>query len=157
MRCLSSAKLSMLVDVIKPSSAPTEGDTTGHWEYVQDPDSGAMVQVWVTDNPDTPGTEGHVLKGVRCLARSTGMRPEVWNAEYLNEEWVKLTVAANANITLRDKLTNIRTFKGQLIWTEEESDGNPATKFDVFRVSPVIDGFGNVVEKAVLAKRAEVQ
>jgi hypothetical protein len=66
-------------------------------------------------------------------------------------------VAANANITLRDKITNIRTFKGQLIWTEEESDGNPATKFDVFRIAPVIDGFGNVVEKSVLAKRAEVQ
>jgi hypothetical protein len=147
----------MLVDVIKPSSAPAEGDETGHWEYVQDPDSGAMVQVWVVDNPDTPEVEGHVIKNVRCLARATGMRPEVWSEEYLNEEWVKLTVAANANITLRDKITNIRTFKGQLIWTEEESDGNPATTFDVFRVSPVIDGFGNVVEKAVLAKRAEVQ
>jgi hypothetical protein len=147
----------MLVDVIKPSSAPAEGDTTGHWEWVQDPDSGGMVQVWVTDNPNTPEVEGHVIEGVRCLARATGIRPEQFNAEYLNEEWVKVTVAANANITLRDKLTNIRTYKGQLIWTEEESDGNPATTFDVFRVSPVIDGFGNVVEKAVLAKRAEVQ
>jgi hypothetical protein len=146
----------MLVDVIKPSSAPAEGDETGHWEWKQDPESGAMIQVWV-DNPNTPEIEGHVIKGVRCLARATGMRPEVWNEEYLNEEWVKLTVAANANITLRDKLTNIRTFNGQPIWTEEESDGNPATTFDVFRVSPVIDGFGNVVEKSVLAKRAEVQ
>lgn len=157
MRCLSSAKLSMLVDVIKPSSAPAEGDATGHWEWVQDPDSGAMVQVWVTDNPDTPEVEGNVLTGVRCLARATGIRPEQFNAEYLNEEWVKLTVAANTNVTLRDKLTNIRTLKGQVIWTEEESDGNSPTKFDVFRVSPVIDGFGSVVEKAVLAKRAEVQ
>lgn len=147
----------MLVDIVKPSSAPQQNDTTGHWEWVQDPDSGAMVQVWVTDNPDTPETEGNVLKDIPCLARATGARPEVFSEEYLNEEWVKVTVPARTLVTLRDKVTNIRTRKGQVVWSEEESDGNPATTFDVFRVSPVIDGFGNVVEKAILAKRSEVQ
>jgi len=164
MRCLSSAKLSMLVDIVKSSSSPVpvEEGGTGHWEWVQDPDSGAMIQVWVTDNPETPDvTEGNVLKNVRCMVRSatTGSirAAEQYGTEYLNEEWIKITLPLNTNITMRDKVTNIRTLKGQVLWSEEEADGNPPTVFDVFRVSPVIDGFGNAVEKVVIAKRSEVQ
>lgn len=156
MRCLSSAKFSMLADIVKPEGAPSE-ENGGHWEYVQDPDSGALVQVWVVDNPDTPETEGNVVRNVPCMARATGARPEVFSEEYLNEEWVKLTMPVNANVTLRDKVTNIRTRKGQVIWTTPEVEGNPATTFDVFKISPGVDGFGSVVEKIVLAKRSEVQ
>lgn len=149
----------MLADVLKHDSAPTtEGGT---WEWVQDPDSGAMIQVWV-DNPDTPETEGATIVGVKCLATAATYgsirAAEKFGTEYLNEEWVKLAVSASTNITMRDKVTNIRTLKGDvIIWSEEESSGNPATVFDVFRVSPVMDGFGQVVEKVALLKRAEVQ
>src|SRR5690348_16682275 len=113
MRCLSGAKLSMLVDIVRPAGAPTtEG---GHWEWVQDPDSGAMVQVWVTDNPDTSEVEGNTIIGVRCMARpaiTASIRSaEQFSEEYLNEEWIKLTIPSNTNITLRDKVTNIRTRK----------------------------------------------
>jgi hypothetical protein len=149
----------MLVDIVKSSASPAEPG--GHWEWVQDPDSGAMVQVWVTDNPDTPETEGNVVRNVRCMVRSatTGSirAAEQFGEEYLNEEWIKITLPLSTNITMRDKVTNVRTLQGQVLWSEEESDGNPATTFDVFRVSPVIDGFGNAIEKVVIAKRSEVQ
>ena len=158
MRCLASAKFSMFVDIIKPSSAPsTEG---GHWEWVQNEESGALVQEWVTDTNDD-GIVGSTIVGVKCVARTaiTGSirAAEQFGAEYLNDEWVKLTLPFHANITLRDKVTNIRTLRGQVLWSEEESDGNPPTTFDVFRVSPVVDGFGQPVEKVALVKRAEVQ
>jgi hypothetical protein len=147
----------MLADVLKHDSAPAEEG--GTWEWVQDPDSGAMVQVWV-DNPDTPDVEGNTLVGVKCLATAATYgsvrAAEKFGSEYLNEEWVKLAVSASTNITMRDKVTNIRTRKGEVIWSEEESDGSP-TIFDVFRVSPVLDGFGQVIEKVALLKRAEVQ
>lgn len=158
MRCLSSAKFSMLADVIKPESAPAESG--GHWEWTQDPDSGALIQKWIEDDPETPDQEGNTIV-VKCLAKSAitgGIRGgEQFNEEYLNDEWVRLALPFNANITLRDKVANIRTLKGQTIWSEEESDGNPPTKFDVASVSPVIDGFGQVVEKVALLKRSEVQ
>jgi hypothetical protein len=55
MRCLASAKFSMLVDILKPQGAPTDSsDPNGHWEWVQDPDSGAFVQVWVTEADEVP-------------------------------------------------------------------------------------------------------
>ncbi|QIQ62918.1 hypothetical protein SEA_MOAB_33 [Streptomyces phage Moab] len=161
MRCLASAKFSMLADVVKPSGAPTDSSSTsGHWSWVQDPDTGAFIQVWVTDDPNTPGHEGDV-RTVKCRAKAsmTGSirAAEQFGSEYLNEEWVKLELPYNADVTLRDRITNIRTLKGQVLWSDEESSGNPPTTFDVFRVSPEIDGFGNMIGKIALIKRAVVQ
>ncbi len=157
MRCLASAKFSMLVDIVKPSAAP---DSSGDWSWTQDPDSGAFVQVWPTDDADTPGIEGNVIT-VKCRAKAamTGSirSAEKFGAEYLNEEWVKIDLPFNANVTLRDRVTNIRTLSGSTLWSDEEANGNPPTTFDVFRVSPEIDGFGNVVGKIALVKRAVVQ
>ena len=160
MRCLASAKFSMLVDVLKPDSAPADSSSpTGHWEWVQDPDSGAFIQVWVTesDDPNTPEVEG-TKKTVKCRAKaalSGSIRSaEQFGSQYLNEEWVKIELPFNADITLRDKVTNIRTLRGQVLWSEEESDGNPPTTFEVFRISPEIDGFGNLIGKIALVKRA---
>lgn len=156
MLCLSSAKFSMRADILRPEGAPEEAG--GHWEYQQDPDSGAIEQVWVAD----PDAEGPVTaRTFKCIARSAvtgGLRgAEQFGEEYLNEEWVKLTFPFSVNLTLRDKVTNIRTSKGVMIWTEESMEGNPATVFDVTRVSPVVDGFGQVIENVALLKRAGVQ
>ena len=82
---------------------------------------------------------------------------ELFGAQYLNDEWVKLELPYNGDVTLRDRVTNIRTLSGQVLWSEEESSGNPATTFEVFRVSPEIDGFGNMIGKIALIKRAVVQ
>lgn len=160
-RCLASAKFSMLADIVKPEGAPSDSSSsTGHWEWVQDPDTGAFVEVWITDDPNTPGVEGDV-RTVKCRAKAamTGSirAAEQFGAEYVNEEWVKLELPYNADVTLRDRVTNIRTLKGQTLWSEEESSGNPPTTFDVFRVSPEIDGFGNLIGKIALIKRAVVQ
>ncbi|XAO35228.1 head-to-tail stopper [Streptomyces phage Francob] len=160
-RCLASAKFSMLADVIKPQGAPSDSSSpTGHWTWVQNPDTGAFQEVWETDDPNTPGTEGDV-RTIKCRAKAamTGSikAAEQFGAQYLNDEWVKLELPYNADVTLRDRVTNIRTLSGQVLWSEEESNGNPATTFEVFRVSPEIDGFGNMIGKIALLKRAVVQ
>jgi hypothetical protein len=161
MRCLSSAKFSMLADVIKPAGAPTDSSSSdGHWTWVQDPDTGAFSEVWVTDDPDTTPVEGDT-RTIKCRAKAamTGSirAAEQFGAQYLNDEWVKLDIPYNADVTLRDRITNIRTLSGQTLWSEEESSGNPPTTFEVFRVSPEIDGFGNLIGKIALIKRAVVQ
>jgi len=145
----------MLVDIIKPTAAPTtEG---GVWQWVQNPTSGAFVEEWVMNSGDS----GSNIITSKCLAKASLSgslhAAEQFGAEYLNDEWIKLSLPSNTNVTLRDKVTNIRTLSGRVLWTEEESDGNPPTTFDVFRVSPVIDAFGLVVEKVALVKRAQVQ
>ena len=69
-RCLASAKFSMLADVIKPQGAPADSSsTTGHWTWVQNPDTGAFQEVWETDDPNTPSPEGDV-RTVKCRAKA---------------------------------------------------------------------------------------
>jgi hypothetical protein len=159
MRCLSSAKFSMLMDLVRPQDAPDSPG--GHWAYIQNPDSGAIVRTWVVDNTSTPGVEGKEIKNIPCFAKSAlgnSIRSiEQFDAEYINDEWISISVSSMTNVTLRDKVRNIRTIKGRVIWSEEESDNNLPTIFDIYRVNPSIDAFGNVIEKNILAKRAEVQ
>ena len=157
MACLTSAKLTMLADILKPEGAPST--VGGEWTVVQNPESGHIERVWVDDsNSSTPP---NTIVGVPCIAKvsfnDSIKAAEEFGADYLNEEWVTMTVSSRTDISLRDKVTRIRTRKGVAIWTEEESSGNPATVFDVVRISPVVEPFGSVIEKKVLLKRAEVQ
>jgi len=159
MTCLTSAKYSMLADIIKPQDSPDVSG--GHWTYEQNPDSGAIVRTWVMDDQSTDDIEGKEIKSVKCLAKSA-LGPSLRNIEqfgdqYTNNDWITISVSFRTNVTLRDKITNIRNLKGVIIWTEEESDGNPPTVFDVYQITPLIDGFGNAIEKVILAKRAGVQ
>lgn len=165
MRCLASAKMSMLADIVKPSSAP-EVTGTGHWEEVQDPDSGAIIRVWVdvSDNPNTPIVEGGRISDVPCLARGViggGLAgqgtTQRFDDIYQNIEWIKVQFPANYVITIHDKVTNIRDGQGNLIWRDFTRDGNPATVFNVMGVTPVIGPFGKIAEWTTLLKRSSVQ
>lgn len=150
MACLSSAKFSMMADVIKESGSPDSPD--GYWEYVQDPDSGAIIRKWISETSTIT---------VMCLAKAaitTGIRAaENLSETYENADWVRLSTGFYENISLRDKVTNIRSAQGIPLWTERDSDGNPPTIFDVVRISPVVDAFGGVLESLVLLKRADTQ
>lgn len=149
----------MQADILRPGGAPV--DETGHWDYVQDEDSGSIVRVWVTDDPDTPAMEG--LTGIPCLVRGVidgGIRvagtTERFSEIYESVDWAKMTFPANITITKRDKVTNVRG-GGKIIWTEEEAEGNKPTVFNVMGVTPVLDPFGRHVENVALLQRAEVQ
>lgn len=160
MRCLASAKFSMLMDIIKPVGAPPE--LGGEYQWVQDPVSGAIKEVHIADPSDPDQTEsGRIIEAVPCIAKaaitSSIRAAEKFGEEYINDEWVKITLPFTADLSQRDKIRNIRDSNGRTIWSEEESNGNLPTVFDVFRISPVVDGFGQIVEKVALVKRAEVQ
>jgi hypothetical protein len=67
---------------------------------------------------------------------------------------------AGYRITKRDRVTNIRNARGQIIWKEEEMENEgvyKSTTFDVLGVTPVLDPFGNHIENYALLERAEVQ
>lgn len=169
--CLTSARMTMRCSIIKPSAAPESNpaydqNPADNWEYYQDPDSGAILKRWV-DDVTTPLVDesrpGRVIHDVPLIARgvlTSGIQgagsTERFDDIYTNVDWIKATFPKNVNITKRDRVTNISS-KGQLVWQEEEMSGYPATVFDVMGVTPVLDPFNNVVEKAVLLQRSEVQ
>lgn len=163
MRCLGSARFNMLVDVLKPEGAPETLTGAGHWVNRQDPDSGAILRLWVAEDPDTLQVEGGLI-AVPCLFRGVidgGIRvagtTERFSEVYENVDWAKITFPAHINITKRDRITNVRDRNGNIIWREEEIEGNPPTIFEVRGITPVINPFGRHVENTGLLERAEVQ
>lgn len=169
--CLTSARFSMVCDIIKPAGAPETNPNPEleAWEYQQDKDSGAIVRRW-KDDVNTVGVDerrnGLIIRDVPLTARGIidgGIRvagtTERFGNEYVAVDYVKATFGKEIVITKRDQVTNIRSKRdlSTPVWREEEISSYPATVFNVMGVTPVLDPFSRLVEQAVLLERAEVQ
>lgn len=172
--CLTSARFNMKADILRasgpvfnPDPADPDDEEKGTWTSVQDPDSGEIIRKWVPagDNPDTPGeVEDNVLDSFKCVARGIvdgGIRvagtTERFSEVYEGVDYVKIWFPAKVEISRRDRITNIRTKGGQILWREEERADRAPTVFSVVGVTPIIDPFGKHVENTALLERVEAQ
>ena len=71
-------------------------------------------------------------------------------------DYIDFEFPTNEVITRRDRITDIRDSKGNLIWIEEESTDRP-TVFEVTGVTPVTDPFGVHITNFSLLQRAQNQ
>lgn len=176
MRCLTSARFNMSALVLVPiggtTGDPSEGGTpSGKYQYQQDPDSGAIIRVWVPDVDsilEPPSSVvGGMLEGKRfkCMARGFtdgGIRVAGTTERFSSRgtidtvDFVTIKFPADVVLTRRDRVTDIRNSRNELLWKEEEFD-NKATVFEVNGVTPIIDPWGNHVENSALLQRAEIQ
>lgn len=165
--CLTSARFNMKADILRQDrTVPNPPDPEGEWVYKQDPDSGEILRSWQSgsqvDNPNTTTDEG--LESFRCEARGIidgGIRvagtTERFNAVYENIDYVRISFPASVKISKRDRITNIRDGKGNVIWKEEEYPTSPPSVFNVMGVTPIVDPFGRHIESQALLERAQVQ
>lgn len=178
MRCLTSARFNMSALVLSQGQPtpgnPEEGHSpNGHYEYQQDPDTGAMIRVWVIvpdDVPEPPSavsTPGGMMEGTRfkCMARGFtdgGIRVAGTTERFSSRgtidtvDFVTIKFPKFVILSRRDRVTDIRNNKNVLLWKEEEFDDAP-TVFEVNGVTPIIDPFGNHIENSALLQRAEIQ
>ena len=173
--CLTSARFNMKADILR-ASGPTrtpdpvdpDDETKGEWVMEHDPDSNEIIRVWKpasADNPATPDVdETNTLKSFKCVARGIvdgGIRvagtTERFSEVYEGVDYVKIWFPANVTITRRDRVTNIRTKGGKVLWREEERTDTAPTIFSVVGVTPIIDPFGKHVENTALLERVETQ
>lgn len=141
----------------------TNDEDSGHWDVVQDPDSGAFVRVWISDtNPGTITVEGEetfpclvrgILSGGIRVAGSTQRVTDI----YENVEWANLEYGSGTVLRKNDRITKITGSDGTVIWREEEIENGPATVFVVMGVTPIVNPFGRHTENSALIQRAEVQ
>lgn len=188
MKCILSSVYTMEADVLtqfshgKDDNDPETGGSasnvdgqSGHWEYIQDEDSGALIRKWFPYTPPedpSPDYEGPTRQYTfECIARGVidgGIRvagtTERFNRKGYIEtvDYVSMKFPRDVLLTRRDRITNIRDKASQrMLWVEEEmagTDGKPRpTVFEVNGVTPVIDPFGQHVENSVLLQRAEIQ
>jgi hypothetical protein len=159
MRCLLSARFTMTAKVLRQY---VDNDVvTGHYEYRQDPESGAIERVWVETDPDDPNASALIIECEVKPIINSGMKgagtTEEWGSRVFDVEWVKMTFSAKDVLSRRDQITEIRDSTGALMWQEEEISGTVPTKFNIVGVTPIADPFGQHVENMALMRRAEVQ
>lgn len=159
MLCLTSARMNMTAKVLR--QFVDDGESTGHYEVYQDPESGAIIRKWVEKDPDNPDAEEMIIA---CAARpivNSGMKgagtTEEWGERYVDVDWIKMSFPAHIILSKRDRITDIKSSKGVIVWKEEEIGEAVATVFDIVGISPVTDPFGNHIENLALLRRAEVQ
>jgi hypothetical protein len=149
----------------------TETDPGGRYDWQQDPDSGAYIQVWIPDTDDVVenplAVEGGLSPGRRfkCMARAItdgGIRVAGTTERFSSRgtidtvDFVRIIFPPNVILTRRDRVTDIRNSQNHLLWKEEEFDDS-ATIFEVNGTAPIVDPWGKHVENMALLQRAEIQ
>lgn len=171
---LTTHRMNMMATILKQgAAAPQDIDIEeyGNWVNHQDPLTGQIIRIWepVTVVPDDELTEEvdeTLYQNIRCAARGIvdgGIRvagtTERWQGgEFANIDFVKLWTPRKTVLTKRDRVTNIRSRNGQILfWVDEEApDATPrATVFNVNGTTPLYDALNRHVENFTLLERAE--
>lgn len=170
-RCLTGVKFTMTATVLDYAPNPGAVDATipgGHFETIQDEDTGAIQRVWVDDSAPVPTyneTEQVAIPrfDLPCYARGftelgfrSSANTETYNnGDYTATEVIELSFPAQYSISRRQYITNIRDQNKRVLWLEEEI-GEP-TIFEVQGVTPKFDGFGRHMENIAVLRRASNQ
>lgn len=163
--CLTGAKFSMKATILHQISTDDSveyPEEIGGWADNQDPLTGEIVRAWgptidVIDDPDTVPDE-EVIHIVNCLARGVSYktgRDEEFGREYRALDSVNLWVPSGVSISRRDKVMNISTKQGQLLWTDEDTP-TKGMVFQVIGVTPILDPFGRHTETFAVLERSSV-
>lgn len=132
------ASFSMLMDVYKQSDS-------------QDQSTGAIKKEW------------NYIRTVPCYAKGvisntatarSGDRQVLGN-KYENTQVIE--VRTTEKLSIREKITNIRTEHGESIWTELDYPNDTPTVFEIVGVTPMTDPFGDVLAWSAVLKRSENQ
>lgn len=68
-----------------------------------------------------------------------------------------IQVRTDIKLSLREKVSNIRTSDGTVIWQELDYPNETPTVFEVMGTTPITDPFGSIIGYNSSLKRSEVQ
>lgn len=117
----------------------------------QDPDTGEIVKEWQFNRTIPCYAKGIISN---TATGRTGDRQQI-GSRYLDVQLVEIRSANR--MTLREKITNVRTEHGIVIWKELDFPTETPTVFEVIGSTPMTDPFGDVVAYNTTIKRSENQ
>jgi hypothetical protein len=171
MRCLTSVRFNMTATVLNYAPDAEHVDDAiagGHFEVIQDPDTGAIQKIWVEDQTVATTDEDKARQiinrfDIPCLARGfteLGFRSSA-NTQSFNDgvyqavEVIQVTFPAQYQLNRNQFITNIRGRDKRPLWIEEET-GQP-TVFEVQGVTPTFDPFGRHMANIAVVNRSVIQ
>lgn len=168
MKCLTGIKYNMkasIIDFAPRADAVDAAITGGHFEVIQDEETGGVKRIWVEDTAVAPAfnaarpvsiprfeipcyARGFTELGFRSTANTQSFEDGVYRAV----EVIQMTYPSRYNLTRSQYVTNIRDRWSNVLWLEEEL-GEP-TIFEVQGVTPIFDPFGRHVDNLAVLRRA---
>ncbi len=138
MYSLIDSVLSMKMDIYRQSEK-------------QNPDTGAIVKEWNYYKTLECHAKGMISNSFSTRSGDS----QKFNNKYTNEQTIQ--VRTSEKITVREKITNIRDSKNNVIWTEIDFPSDTPTVFEVVGTTPITDPFGSVIGYNSNLKRSENQ
>jgi hypothetical protein len=117
---------------------------------VQDPDTGAIKKEWLYSRTVACYARGIIASGG---ARSSDV--QTMSNRYTNKESIE--IRSYDNVTLREKITNIRDSSDRVIWAELNYPTETPTVFEIIATTPITDPFGGILGYNSSARRSENQ
>jgi len=133
-----TAAYTMLIDIYKQFD-------------VQDENTGAIKREWQFHKTIPCYAKGIISNS--STARS-GDRQQ-FSGKYENVQIIE--VRTTEKLSYREKITNIRTEHGDVIWTELDYPTDTPTVFEVIGTTPMTDPFGDVLAFNSTLRRSENQ
>jgi hypothetical protein len=117
----------------------------------QDSDTGAIIKEWQFDRTVPCYAKGIISNS----ATGRGGDRQQINSRYENVQIIE--IRSSEKLTIREKITNVRTEHGEVIWTELDFPTETPTVFEVIGSTPMTDPFGDVLAYNSTMKRSENQ
>lgn len=116
----------------------------------QDVNSGEIKRQWIYTETLPCLAKSIISSGVRSPSNDKTI-----DSNYKVEEILKIMTLVK--LPRNAKISKIRDLNNQVLWEEAEISGNPATIFDIVGSTPIIDGFGQILEYETTIQRSDIQ
>mgnify|MGYP003325663752 FL=1 len=117
----------------------------------QDRDTGIIKKEWLFIKTVPCSAKGVISNSISTRSSDR----QVIDTRYQNEQFIQVRTSEKLN--MRNKLTNVRTKKGTVIWSEINYPTETPTVFEIIGITPVTDPFGEIIAYNTMAKRSENQ
>jgi hypothetical protein len=116
----------------------------------QDENTGEIVRNWL------------YVRTIQCLAKSqisSGIRTPANDKDisktYDAEEIIK--IMTGERLSRKYRVSKIRDLDENILWEEADIPGSPPTIFEVVGSTPILDGFGQILEYESTLQRTKIQ
>jgi hypothetical protein len=135
---LIDSVLSMKLDVYRQVDSQDEetGAIRKYWQYYKTLDCHAKGVI--TNSATTRSSDKQIISNKYAFDQIIQVRTDV-------------------KLSLREKISNIRSAEGVVIWQELDYPNETPTVFEVMGVTPITDPFGALIGYNSSLKRSEVQ
>jgi len=117
----------------------------------QDPATGSLKKEWQFNRTIACSAKGTISN----ISTGRSGEKQTFSNKYANEQ--NLQIRTTTKLIFSEKITNIRSLDGTVIWEEINFPSNTPTVFEVMGITPITEPMGGIIGYNTTVKRSENQ